>query len=96
MSKIGEDLIASMQEALGHARGDNNGTVVHSIQLESVDAKSIRHKLGLTQDVMALMLGTSLSGYRKWEQGQRQPSGAALTLLRIMDSEPDAVVRALS
>nr|WP_244421662.1 hypothetical protein [Mesorhizobium alhagi] len=26
---------------------------------------------------MATVLGTSPSGYKKWEQGKRQPSGAA-------------------
>ena len=44
---------------------------------------------------MALLLGTSVSGYRKWEQRVRQPSGAARTLLRVMEREPDAVLRAL-
>lgn len=42
------------------------------------------------------MLGTSPSGYKKWEQGKRQPSGAARTLLRVIDREPEAVLRALS
>jgi len=45
---------------------------------------------------MATVLGTSPSGYKKWEQGKRQPSGAARTLLRVMDREPEAVLRALS
>ena len=45
---------------------------------------------------MAVALGTSPSGYRKWEQGQRRPSGAARTLLRVMDKEPEAVLRVLS
>jgi putative transcriptional regulator len=45
---------------------------------------------------MAQFLGTSLSGYRKWEQGQRQPSGAARTLLRVMEKEPEAVLRVLT
>ena len=51
--------------------------------------------LSLTQEQMALLLGTSVSGYRKWEQRVRQPSGAARTLLRVMEREPDAVLRAL-
>lgn len=33
---------------------------------------------------------------RRREQGKRQPSGAARTLLRIMEREPEAVLRALS
>jgi putative transcriptional regulator len=32
---------------------------------------------------------------RKWEQGQRSPTGAAKTLLKIIEREPRAVVRAL-
>ena len=50
----------------------------------------------MTQADMAMVLGTSLSGYKKWEQGQRRPSGVALTLLKIMDKEPEAVKRALA
>lgn len=95
MSTFGNELIQSMQEALGHARGEENGTVVHAVDIENIDAKAIRSKLRLTQEQMALMLGTSVSGYRKWEQGQRQPSGAARALLKVMDKEPQAVLRAL-
>ena len=95
MSTFGNELIQSMLEALGHARGDDNGAIVHAVDIETIDAKAIRSKLRLTQEQMALMLGTSVSGYRKWEQGQRQPSGAARALLKVMDKEPQAVLRAL-
>lgn len=37
-----------------------------------------------------------LSTVRSWEQGQRQPSGAARTLLKVIEREPEAVKRALS
>jgi putative transcriptional regulator len=40
-------------------------------------------------------MGMSLSGYRKWEQGVREVSGPALTLLRVLEHEPEAVLRAL-
>lgn len=97
MTKFGTDLIQAMSEALAHAQGnDVPGTRLHSVDLGTVDAKAIRKKLDLTQDEMATVLGTSASGYKKWEQGKRQPSGAARTLLRIMEREPEAVRRALS
>ena len=97
MTKFGAELIQAMSEALAHAQGnDVPGIKVHSIDVGSVDAKAIRKKLDLTQDEMATVLGTSPSGYKKWEQGKRQPSGAARTLLRVMDKEPEAVLRALS
>jgi putative transcriptional regulator len=96
-TQFGTDIIAAMSEALAHAEGkDVPGMQLHSIDAASVDAKSIRQRLHLTQDQMARFLGASTSGYRKWEQGQRQPSGAARTLLRVMEREPEAVLRALA
>lgn len=96
MSKFGKDLIEAMSEALAHAEGAATGVVEHGVDLEAIDARSIRKSLQLTQEQMARMLGTSTSGYRKWEQGERQPSGAARTLLRVMEREPEAVLRALT
>jgi putative transcriptional regulator len=97
MTKFGGDLIQAMSEALAHSQGkDVLGIKVHNVDVGTVDAKAVRKKLELTQDEMATVLGTSPSGYKKWEQGTRQPSGAARTLLRIMEREPAAVLRALS
>lgn len=97
MTKLGTSIIQGLTEALAHAEGkDVRGVRVHDVAIPSVDAKAIRKKLALTQEQMATMLGTSPSGYRKWEQGQRQPSGAARTLLRVMEKEPQAVLRALA
>src|SRR5262245_15815302 len=97
MTKFGADLIEAMSEALAHAQGKPvPGMKVHEVDVGALNAKAIRKKLHLTQDQMAVMLGTSSSGYRKWEQGQRQPSGAARTLLRVMEQEPEAVLRVLA
>ncbi|XUY30448.1 helix-turn-helix domain-containing protein (plasmid) [Agrobacterium sp. rho-8.1] len=96
-TKFGEDLVQAMTEALGHAQGSDPAVMrVTAVDLETVEAKAIRQKLHLTQDEMAAFLGKSPSGYKKWEQGARQPSGAARTLLRVMEKEPEAVLRALS
>lgn len=92
----GDELIQSMQEALAHARGEKSGSRVTRVEASPLEIKAIRKKVRLTQDAFAAALGVSVSGLRKWEQGQRQPSGAALTLLRIMDSEPEAVVRVIA
>lgn len=96
MSKIGQEIIEGLQEAIAYARGEHvPGIRVHRVELEAIDPRAIRKKLRLTQDQMATFLGTSTSGYRKWEQGERAPSGAARTLLRVMEREPEAVLRAL-
>jgi putative transcriptional regulator len=92
---IGDELLESMAEALDHARGKKIATRVTSFDVPAVAVKQIRKKVGLNQDAFARALGVSLSGLRKWEQGQRQPRGAALTLLRVMDAEPEAFSRAV-
>jgi putative transcriptional regulator len=91
MSKFGEDLIAAMAEALAHAKGEGEA-VLHS----PVDPREIRLRAKMTQAQMAPLMGMSLSGYRKWEQGQRRVSGPAAALLRVIEKEPQAVQRALA
>lgn len=91
MSTFGEDLIQSLTEAVAHAKGEGPA-IVHA----PVDPREIRTRAKLTQAEMAPLMGMSLSGYRKWEQGQRRVSGPAATLLRVIEKEPAAVRRALS
>jgi putative transcriptional regulator len=87
---FGEDLIRAMGEALTHAKGEGPA-LLH----RPVDPREIRTRAGLTQAQMAPLMGMSLSGYRKWEQGQRRVSGPAAALLRVIEKEPQAVRRAL-
>ena len=48
-----------------------------------------RMKSGLTQEQFANMLGVSKRTLEQWEQGRRQPSGAAKTLLRVAELHPE-------
>ena len=97
MRKIADEILEGLQEGLAHTRGKTvPGILVHRVDVPDVDPRLIRVKLRLTQAQMAGYLGTSTSGYRKWEQGHRAPSGAARTLLRVMEREPEAVLRALT
>jgi putative transcriptional regulator len=91
MSTFGEDLIQSLNEALAHAKGEGPA-VIHS----PVVPREIRERVKLTQAKMAPLMGMSLSGYRKWEQGKRRVSGPAAALLRVIEKEPEAVQRALA
>ena len=90
MSTFGEDLVQSLNEALAHAKGEGPA-VVHAC----VTPRKVREQVKLTQAQMAPLLGMSLSGYRKWEQGTRRISGPAAALLRVIEKEPEAVRRAL-
>ncbi len=91
MSTLGDDLIQSLTEAVAHAKGQGPAAI-H----EPIDPKEIRKQASLTQAQMAPLMGMSVSGYRKWEQGQRNVSGPAAILLRVIKQEPEAVRRALS
>lgn len=95
MSKLGDELIQSMAGALAHAKGKRTGVRVHRISVKPDEIQNARKRLGLSQDQFADAFGVSASTLRKWEQGQRSPTGAAKTLLKIIEREPKAVVRAL-
>jgi putative transcriptional regulator len=56
---------------------------------------STRMKAGLTQRQFAKLLGVSVRTLQEWEQGRKQPSGAAKTLLRIAQLQPE-VLKALA
>ena len=90
MSDFENDLIQSMTEALAMVKGEPIGRYHHY-----PDPRTVRTRARLTQAQMAPLMGMSLSGYRKWEQGQRSVSGPALNLLRVMEKNPAAVLDAL-
>jgi putative transcriptional regulator len=50
---------------------------------------SARKKSGLPQPEFAKLLGVSVRTLQEWEQGRRQPSGAAKTLIAIAERRPD-------
>ncbi len=62
---------------------------------EAEDVRTLRTRLGLTQEGFAARFGFSVAAVRQYESGRRTPSGAVLTLLRVIAREPDAVTRSL-
>ena len=51
-----------------------------------------RNKTGLSQSQFAALMGVSVRTLQGWEQGRKQPSGAARTLLAIASTNPKAVL----
>lgn len=59
----------------------------------SKDIRAMREKFKLSQAVLASVLNTSVSTIRKWEQGDKRPSGPSLKLLNLLDRKGlDAVL----
>lgn len=48
-----------------------------------------RLRTGLTQVQFAALLGVSRRTLEQWEQGRREPSGAAKTLIRVAELHPE-------
>jgi putative transcriptional regulator len=71
-----------------HAKGKGQA-IVHV----PLDPCEVRKHAKLTQAQMAPLMGMSVLGYRKWEQGKRNISGPAAALLCMI--EPEAVRRVL-
>jgi putative transcriptional regulator len=57
-------------------------------------AAEARLKVGVSQSAFAQLLGVSVRTLQEWEQGRREPSGAAKTLLRIAMRSPEAIRQA--
>jgi len=52
------------------------------------DVQTLRHEFGLSQSVFAKFMGVSVNTLQNWEQGRRQPTGAARVLLTIAYRQP--------
>ena len=59
-------------------------------------AARVRKASGLSQSEFAEILGVSVRTLQDWEQGRRKPSGAAATLLKIAEKNPDLLREAIA
>lgn len=55
------------------------------------DVAQVRASTGLSQQKFADLLGVSVRTYQEWEQGRREPKGAARSLLTIAKRRPDVL-----
>jgi putative transcriptional regulator len=94
MTKFGQDLIRSANEAIAIAKGE--AAPARAFSPAPIDVAAIRKRLGLSQQKFASRFGLSPSLVRDWEQKRRNPDQAARTLLTVIARDPDAVARALS
>ncbi len=93
MSKFGQELLQSAQEALDIAKGAAKPG--RSYAPAEVDVSAIRKRFGLSQATFAARFGLNVAMVREWEQKRRNPDQAARTLLTVIARNPDAVSKAL-
>lgn len=95
MSDAGKRILRSVRKTRAWARGEvTEGFVVHAPT--DVDVRSIRKRLKFSQQKFADSFGFSVGVIRDWEQHRRRPDTSARILLRVIEREPEAVIRALS
>lgn len=86
-------IMDGLGQALDHAKGDPSPkTRETKISVSRSFVAETRLKAGLTQAQFAKATGASLGTVRKWERGERTPSGAAGMLVRIMARDPELVI----
>jgi putative transcriptional regulator len=78
---IGAELLLSVRQMKA-----GKGKVVARVDVPAVTVA--RLKSGLSQGDFANLLGVSVRTLQDWEQGRRQPSGAARTLITIAEQQP--------
>ena len=59
--------------------------------LAAQDLIRLRHQFQMSQGLFAQLLNVSRKTVQSWEQGDRQPSQAALRLLQILGARPAVV-----
>jgi putative transcriptional regulator len=99
---LGDAIIAGLEEALSYERGELRGVKVTRATLVLGGAEvspapayratriaMVRERLQLSQPVFAAALNVSPETVKKWEQGTREPDGAALRLLELAETHPE-------
>ena len=85
---LGAELLDYVREMMADKRSRE-----HKVKIP--DAAAARQKTGLSQAQFATLLGVSKRTLQDWEQGRREPSGAAKSLIELAMQRPDVLVEVL-
>jgi len=86
-------IMRGLEEAKAYMEGERDGYKV--TVPPSVDVKSIRKGLRMTQAVFSESFGFSLDAVKHWEGGRRTPEVPARAYLTVIQRNPTAVLEAL-
>jgi putative transcriptional regulator len=87
-----ERLNATTEADIGGHKAEDDAS---AMQDAAKFARRVRRRLGFSQIEFAARIGVSLDTIRNWEQGKRCPTGAAKSLLKVLDKAPEAALAAL-
>lgn len=88
-------LMDSIGEVRTHVATGRFSGRIGRVEIDADDIRTVRERSGMTQRQFAAAFGIGLGTLQKWERGQRRPSGAAQSLLKVMRANLSAVVAAL-
>jgi putative transcriptional regulator len=77
---IGVELLESIREMNSEKVGAIHGPVALA-----------RYRVKMSQSEFARLLGVSVRTLQEWEQGRREPSGAARSLIRVAQERPEVL-----
>ena len=81
MKKFQGDLLESVRQM-------KRGEAARITKVKLPKAAEARQRMGISQHDFALLLGVSIRTLQDWEQGRREPTGAARTLIRVAEQHP--------
>lgn len=67
----------------------------YDIEFGTVDVRSIRMALSMTQSEFASTFGLSIGSIRNWEQERTEPDASIRSYIAVIRHNPDAVIDAL-
>jgi putative transcriptional regulator len=91
--KLFAELTKSIRQAGAIERGKRKPSRQFNFTASRI--QKVRESAGLSQPQFAHLLGVSVKTLQNWEQTRRAPTGPAKALLRIVEREPEAALRAL-
>lgn len=86
MANFDNDLIASLEQAVAHARGARAAGRTHIMHLP--DVRKLRTRLKMSQQGFSKAYGIPLATLKGWEQGRRQPDATAMAYLKLIEKMP--------
>jgi putative transcriptional regulator len=89
------ELKAFQRDLLRSVKQMKTGATARKTRVKVPAVVSVRNSSGLSQAQFATLLGVSVRTLQKWEQGAREPSGAAKSLIRIAQKHPGVLADAL-